>query len=314
MTASRAAACLLLGAVALASFECAGGDRTTPTSPAPPSTGVVPPGPASPPPVIIPSISQVFVGAGDIGWCGVPAPEQTAKLLDTIGGTVFAAGDNAYFSGTAQEYRDCYEPNWGRHKSRTRPVPGNHEYESAGAAPYYDYFGLAAGPAGLGYYSFALGDDWHAIALNSNISVSSGSAQAEWLRADLAANRTRCTVAYWHFPLFTSGPNGDQNQMRDIWRILYDADVDVIVNGHDHLYERFAPQDPNGFPDPARGMREFIVGTGGAPLYNFVKVRANSERQISAHGVLKLTLQGGSYQWDFIPVSGAGDAGTGTCH
>jgi hypothetical protein len=146
----------------------------------------------------------------------------TAALLDSIGGYVFTLGDNAYFRGTREEYRDCYNNTWGKHKGRTFPVPGNHEYMSAGAAPYFEYFGeLAGGATGEGYYSFEVGE-WHAVALNSNISVSAGSGQATWLRNDLMMNRSRCTIAYWHHPLFTSGPDGDTTAMRDLWRILYD--------------------------------------------------------------------------------------------
>jgi len=247
--------------------------------------------------------------------------DQTARLIQSMGGTVFTTGDNAYFSGSAQEFRDCYEPTWGAFKGRTRPVLGNHEYEGAGPSPYFDYFGTQAvlgtnsGPIGSGYYSFELGE-WHAIALNSWLSVNEGSAQAQWLRADLAANRNKCTLAYWHYPLFTSGPNGNQNQMRPLWRILYEFDVDVVLNGHDHTYERFAPQNPDGAPDSARGIREFVVGTGGAMLYQFVTTMPNSERRIAnTFGVLKLTLASGNYQWDFISGSGAvSDSGSGTCH
>ena len=255
----------------------------------------------------------MFVGAGDIAVCGSSGTEATGRLLDSIGGTVFTAGDNAYFEGTAQQFRECYDPTWGRQKSRTRPSPGNHEYVSPSAAPYFEYFGALAGPPGLGYYSFPVGA-WHAMSLNSNVAVGQGSAQGQWLRADLASSQTKCSIAYWHHPLFTSGPNGNNSGMRDFWRMLYEAGVDIIVNGHDHLYERFAPQDPDGFPDPARGIRQFTVGTGGAPLYSVVAVHANSEVRISTFGVLKLTLQADSYQWEFIPVSGAGDSGTGLCH
>jgi hypothetical protein len=298
-----AAIAALITAAALANTGCSG-DRSGPTTPTPP---MVPPNP-------IPSAPQTFVGAGDIGWCGSPAPEQTARLLDGIGGTVFTAGDNAYFSGTAEEFRNCYDPSWGRHKGRTRPVPGNHEYESANAQPYFDYFGPAAGPPGLGYYSYELGD-WHVVALNSNIPVDVGSAQAAWLRGDLGSSSRKCTLAYWHHPLFTSGPNGAQAYIRSVWRILYDFNVDVVVNGHDHLYERFAPQDADGRMDPTRGIREFIVGTGGAGLYEFVGASPNSERQIqNTFGVLKFTLQNGTYQWNFVPVSGPSDSGTASCH
>lgn len=297
----------------LACLQC-GGRSNTPTGPTAPPTNPLPPGTPVPPTTVPPSAPQIFVGAGDIGWCGSPGPEQTARLVDTIGGTVFAVGDLAYFSGTRKEFLDCYDPSWGRHKSRTRPVPGNHEYVTTGASPYFDYFGALAGPSGLGYYSFELGE-WHAIALNSLLPVNDGSAQAQWLRMDLAASHSKCTIAYWHYPLFTSGPNGSQTQMRDVWRILYGADVDIVVNGHDHLYERFAPQSPDGGRDDARGIREFIVGTGGASPYNFVTASANSEARISnTYGVLKLTLQSGSYQWEFIPVSGQSDFGNGSCH
>jgi hypothetical protein len=293
---------------ALLATQCG---RHNPTSP----STTNPPGLGTPPPVPIPSPPQIFVGAGDIGWCGSPGPDQTARLLDGIPGTVYTTGDHAYPLGRAEDFRNCYDPSWGRHKARTRPVAGNHEYESGSSAPYFAYFGAAAGPAGLGYYSYSLGD-WHAVALNSNIPIDGASAQAAWLRGDLTAASAKCTLVYWHHPLFTSGPNGPQTFMRDIWRLLYEFDVDVVLNGHDHLYERFAPQDPSGRFDPARGIRQFTIGTGGAPLYDIVSNAANSERQIQhAFGVLKLTLQTGSYQWDFVAASGGiGDTGTGSCH
>lgn len=286
------------------------GTPTEPTgSPTPPQ---VPPT-SSPPTIPPPVTSEVFVGAGDIAVCGSAGTEATARLLDGIGGTVFTAGDNAYLQGTAQQFRDCYDPTWGRQKFRTRPTPGNHEYVSPGAAPYYEYFGSLAGPSGVGYYSFDVGA-WHAISLNSNVAVSQFSAQGEWLRADLAASQSKCSIAIWHHPLFTSGPEGAHPEMREFWRMLYSAGVDIIVNGHDHLYERFAPQDPDGFPDPVRGTRQFTVGTGGAPLYDLVRIAANSEVRIKTFGVLKLTLSAEAYQWEFIAVSGAGDFGTGSCH
>jgi len=257
---------------------------------------------------------HVFVGAGDIALCERrAASEATARLLDSIDGTVFALGDNAYQSGTAEEFRDCYDGTWGRLKGRTRPVPGNHEYESPGAAPYFDYFGVNAGPRGLGYYSFEMGN-WHAIALNSNIPVTADSPQGMWLRADLAANRSRCTIAYWHHPLFSSGKHGDQPRMRDFWQLLYEAGADIVLSAHDHTYERYAPQSPDGFSDPAQGIRQFVVGTGGAAPYEFTAPRSTSEVRLSALGVLKLTLRADDYDWNFIPVSGAGDSGTGACH
>jgi hypothetical protein len=294
--------------VCIASLCCS---RDGPAAPTPHQATLPPvfPGPSLPP---APGPPQVFVGAGDIAFCDNNSA-ITASLADAAGGTVFTLGDHAYPAGTRQDFRDCYEPTWGRLKSRTRPVPGNHEYLSAGGQPYFDYFGANAGPAGLGYYSFPLGD-WHAIALNSNIPVGAGSAQAAWLRADLETTTSSCTLAYWHHPLFTSGPNRDNPRMRDFWRILHEGGADVVLSAHDHLYERFGPQDPDGRPDPLLGIRQFIVGTGGAPVYQFATVRENSEVRISDFGVLKLTLMADSYQWEFISVSGRGDSGTTLCH
>jgi acid phosphatase type 7 len=257
---------------------------------------------------------EVFVGAGDIALCTRDGNhEATAQLLDAIGGTVFTLGDNVYYSGTAEEYRDCYDRTWGRHKNRTRPVPGNHEYETPGASPYFDYFGINAGPHGLGYYSFDLGA-WHVLALNSNIQVSAESTQGTWLRADLAANRSRCTLAYWHHPRFSSGQHGNQEQMRDFWQILHEAGAEIVLSAHDHVYERFAPQDADGFPDPVHGVRQLVVGTGGARPYAFASLRANSEIRMSTLGVLKLTLSADDYTWEFISVAGPGDSGTARCH
>jgi acid phosphatase type 7 len=294
-------------ATCLLGLYCSG-TLTEPGSPTP----TIPP--TFPPPIVPPPVaSEVFVGAGDIAVCGSSGTEATARLLEGIGGTVFAAGDNAYPEGAAQNYRDCYDPTWGRQKFRTRPAPGNHEYLSPGAAPYFAYFGAQAGPAGVGYYSFELGA-WHAISLNSNVAVGQGSVQGQWLRADLGSSQTKCTIAYWHHPLFTSGANGENPEMREFWRMLYAAGVDIIVNGHDHMYERFAPQDPDGSLDPVRGIRQFTVGTGGAPLTNVVKIEPNSEVRVKAFGVLKLTLSADTYQWEFIAASQAGDSGTGSCH
>lgn len=255
----------------------------------------------------------MFVGAGDIGTCSELDDSGTSRLLDRVDGLVFALGDNAYPNGTVEQYRECYDPAWGRHRGRTRPVPGNHEYDAAGARPYFDYFGASAGPDGLGFYSFNLGA-WHIVALNSNIGVSGTSSQAAWLRSDLAAHTARCTLAYWHHPLFSSGGYGDSTHVRDLWQILHAAGADVVLNGHEHFYERFAPQDPFGSPDYARGMRQFIVGTGGAPLRDRVTVHANSELLLAQHGVLKLTLRGGGYDWEFLSLSGGGDTGSGRCH
>jgi len=271
-----------------------------------------PTGPGDGPP---PASSQVFVGAGDIGWCGLDGAAATGRLLDGIAGTVFTAGDNAYFNATAQEFAQCYDPFWGRHKPRTYAVPGNHDYIQPGAGPYFAYFGDRAGPSGLGYYSFNLGA-WHIITLNSEIATDAASPQVSWLRADLTANHPLCTAVIWHKPLYSSGPNGDNLFMREIWRVLYDANVDVIINGHDHDYERFAPQDPDGRRDNTRGMREFIAGTGGAQLYPFVTSHPNTEAWFSVWGVLQFTLRANDYDWRFVPVAGqsASDFGTDRCH
>jgi hypothetical protein len=297
----------------LAAVRCGGNTASGPT---PPTN--TPPGDPNPIPPNIPPpvISEVFVGAGDIAMCDALEPaRQTGQLLRTIGGTVFVLGDNAYFSGSAREYRDCYDPVWGSERGRTRPVPGNHEYDGSSAGvPYFSYFGTQAGTAGLGYYSYDLGA-WHIIALNSNLSPTESSPQGVWLRNDLAANRAKCTLAYWHHPLFTSSQNGPQNFTRDFWRQLYAGGADVVLNGHDHVYERFGLQDPDGRADPTRGIREFVVGTGGAFLYQFPIRAANSERQIRAFGLLKLTLNADSYDYQFIEVGGlTTDSGTGQCH
>ncbi len=258
----------------------------------------------------------VLVGAGDIATCPSTGDEATAGLIDDIDGTIFTTGDNAYPDGTDADFENCYEPSWGRHKPKTYPSPGNHEYHTPGASGYFDYFGAAAGDPAKGYYSYNL-SAWHVVVLNSNIAVESGSAQHEWLRADLASNTITCTVAYWHHPLFSSGLHGNQNDMKATWDALYAADVDVVVNGHDHDYERFALQDPSGEVDPARGIREFVVGTGGSDLRSFETIQPNSEvRDADTHGVLKLTLNPTSYDWEFVPVTGETftDSGSGSCH
>ncbi|WP_404784143.1 metallophosphoesterase family protein [Altericista sp. CCNU0014] len=257
----------------------------------------------------------VLVGAGDIADCTKSEDELTAQSIDKIPGTVFTAGDDAYPRGTAEDFQNCYEPTWGRFKARTFPVPGNHEYYSPNAEPYYAYFGAKAGVAGKGYYSYNLGK-WHVVALNSNIDAQTGSEQEQWLKADLAAHPRACTLAYWHHPVFSSGVHGNDPKMQDIWQTLYRAGVDVVVNGHDHHYERFAPQNPDGKADPKRGIRQFVVGTGGAELRELATVRPNSEVQNTAtYGVIKFVLSPKSYRWEFIPIQGQTftDRGTQAC-
>jgi hypothetical protein len=264
--------------------------------------------------VLAQTSDPVFVGAGDIAVCSRTQDEETAKLLDNIPGTVFTVGDNAYPDGTLTQFNDCYEPSWGRHKSRTNPVPGNHDYHVSGAAGYFDYFGAAAGERSQGYYSYNLGE-WHIIALNSEIAHGAGSVQEQWLRADLAANPSVCTLAYWHAPRFSSGQHGNETDSQALWEALYEYGADVVLNGHDHNYERFAPQNPSGQADP-NGIREFVVGTGGAGLRPFLTTQSNSEvRNDIAHGVLKLTLHSTNYDWQFVPVAGQTftDSGTANC-
>jgi Calcineurin-like phosphoesterase len=277
--------------------------------------------PDAPPAVRQGSEPVVLVGAGDIANCEVAGGSgavATGRLLDRIPGTVFTVGDHAYPSGTARQFQDCYEPRWGRHKARTRPSPGNHDYLTGKGRPYYDYFGDNAGPDRRGYYSYTLGA-WHIISLNSSISADRRSRQVEWLIDDLQRNRTTCTLAYWHVPLFSSGPHGADARtaahMLEAWKVLYEFHAEVVLNGHDHDYERFAPQDADGKADP-RGIREFVVGTGGGGLYEFRHVRPNSEaRNNRSYGVLKFTLRESDYTWEYVSAAGEPfhDTGTAAC-
>ena len=265
--------------------------------------------------------AAVLVGAGDIADCRTLAgAEATAKLLDRISGTVMAVGDLAYPDGSKENFT-CYDKTWGRAKLRTRPAPGNHEFHSSRATPYFDYFGALAGDAKTGYYSYDLGA-WHIVVLNSECKdiggCEAGSAQERWLRADLASHPVACTLAYWHKPLFSSGSaHGNDLTIKPLWDALYEGNADVVVNGHDHDYERFAPQTPDGSADSARGIREFVVGTGGKGLRPFSAPKPSSEaRNAEAFGVLKLTLHAKRYDWQFIPEEGKTytDSGSGACH
>ncbi|MGQ0569426.1 MAG: metallophosphoesterase family protein [Armatimonadota bacterium] len=260
-----------------------------------------------------------LVGAGDIAHCDGDGDEATARLLDGIPGTVFTTGDNVYPDGTDAEFANCFDPTWGRHKARLRPSPGNHDYHTPRAAPYFRYFGAAAGEPGQGFYSYTLGG-WLVISLNSNCELIGGcgpdAPQTAWLRRVLAATRTTCTVAYWHHPRFSSGLHGPHAKMQWIWQELYAGAVDVVLGGHDHLYERFGPQDPLGRRDPARGIRQFTVGTGGRSHYAFRTVAPNSEaQQTGTFGVLKLTLRPAHFDWEFVPEAGKTfrDAGSAPC-
>ena len=264
----------------------------------------------------------VLVGAGDIADCAdISGAEATAKLLDAIPGTVFTAGDNAYEEGTAEQFAKCYDPTWGRHKVRTRPSVGNHEFHSGGATPYFNYFGTVAGDPKKGFYSYELGT-WHIIVLNSECQeiggCQSGSVEEQWLSADLRQHPSVCTLAYWHKPLFSSGAkHGNDPEIKPFWSDLYAARVAVVINGHDHDYERFAPQDPDGKADGSHGIREFVVGTGGKNHRPFAVPKANSElRNADTFGVLKLVLRPNGYDWQFIPEPGKSftDSGSDQCH
>jgi hypothetical protein len=263
----------------------------------------------------------IVVAAGDIAMCYGTGDEATAKLLGNIGGTVLTLGDNVYKDGTLQEFAECYDPSWGRYKDRTKPSLGNHDYHTEGAEGYFGYFGEAAGEPGKGYYSYNLGA-WHLVALNSNCEFlggcGAGSAQVRWLKNDLTHNRQKCTLAYFHHPLFTSGKyRPGIPEVKSLWEALYAAGADVVLNGHDHNYQRFAPQDPEGGADPERGIREFVVGTGGKSHYAISLPIANTQvYNDHTYGVLKLTLRPKSYDWRFIPVEGAQftDSGSARCH
>ena len=244
--------------------------------------------------------TAVLVGAGDIASCASTGKEATAALLDRIPGVVITIGDNAYPDGSTADFRRCYDPSWGRHKARTRPTPGDHDYDTPGASGYFDYFGAAAGDRGKGYYSYELGE-WHIVALNSVIANGPTSEQVRWLRADLAASTKRCTLAYFHHPRFFSSisttPGGGVNDYeRAFWDVLYQAGAAIVLNGDQHHYERFAPQTPDGLLDFATGIREFVVGTGGADVSAPTSIRAHSEiRNGDSFGVLKLTLAAERY-------------------
>jgi acid phosphatase type 7 len=266
-----------------------------------------------------------ILAVGDIAQCsGLPAANSmAAKTAAVIEAQLPAEmpllllGDLVYNSGTMAEYQSCYEPTYGKFMARSFPAPGNHDYGVPNGNDYYTYFGTRAGPDKRGYYSFDVGS-WHIVSLNSNIEMTRGSAQEVWLRADLEANRgKKCTVAYWHHPRFSSSSNhGNDVRSSDTWRTLYEFGADVILVGHDHTYERFAPQDPDARADPNKGIRQFVIGTGGAALYAFGAAQPNSEvRGAGSFGVVKFSLSDGKYSWEFLPAAGSSftDSGTANC-
>ena len=273
-------------------------------------------------PVPLTGAEVTLVGAGDLVKCGdLNTTKNIVSLFQRFPeATIFTAGDNSNDSGTLEQYQECVAPAWRPVKARMRPCVGNHDYYTPGAEGYYDYFRAKAGDPNRGYYSYNLGA-WHIIVLNSNCREVGGcrpdSPQETWLKADLAAYPTQCTLAYWHEPLFVTGLEGTVG-MRSFWEDLYAAGAEIVVNGHEHHYERYAPQDPHGNLDLDRGIIEFIVGTGGAPLETPLgDPRINSEVIIAqVHGIIKFTLRPGSYDWEFIPIDEQAqtDSGSGLCH
>jgi len=284
------------------------------TAAPPPPAPILPAGP-------LPSGNgPVLLAAGDIASCSSTGDEATAALLAGLPGTVITLGDNVYESGTSSEFASCYDPSWGAQLGRTRPSPGNHDYGTGGAGGYFAYFGAAAGDPGRGYYSYDLGG-WHVVSLNSNcstVSCAPGGAQETWLRADLAAHPAACTVAYWHHPRFSSGTvHGSSTTVQPLWQALYDFGADLVLQGHEHNYERFGPLDPSGRIDAARGIRSFVAGTGGRSHYGFGSAIAGSEvRNGTAFGVLAITLRPTAFDWQFVPVAGQSftDSGSAACH
>jgi 3',5'-cyclic AMP phosphodiesterase CpdA len=270
-------------------------------------------------------VAAVLVGAGDIADCSTGSATTrvvaaTARLVEGLAGTVFTAGDNAYVDGTASEFIRCYDPTWGTFKDRTLlPAPGNHDLNTPGGTGYFGYFGARAGTPGEGWYSRDIGG-WHVVVLNSNCTIvgcDDGSPQLEWLKADLTAHPAACTLAIWHHPRFSSGQHGNDRAVSPFWRVLQAAHAELVVNGHDHDYERFAPQDPSGRLDRADGIREIVVGTGGTVLRPFAAAAPNSEAaDARTHGVIVLTLRTSSYDWRFVPVAGKtfADGGSAACH
>ncbi len=293
-------------------------------------SSVLGPSPASA--VLVPPDAATLVAAGDIacdpndlsfnGGVGTSTrcrQAATAAVAESLNPTVVATlGDTQYTSGAWSAYMASYDKSWGRLKSRTRPAIGNHEYRTTAGAGYFDYFGARAGSPTKSYYSYNVGG-WHIIALNSNCSIVScaaGSAQERWLRADLAANPVRCTLAYMHHPRFSSGSHGDSTSVAPLWRALYDGRADVVLAGHDHGYERFRKVRPDGTRDASTGIRSWVVGTGGKNHYSFPSVDPNSlVRNASTFGVLQLKLGTDGYHWAFKGVKGSTftDTGTGAC-
>jgi hypothetical protein len=269
--------------------------------------------------------TPVLLAAGDIAECEDQGDEATARILaEYPNSTIAALGDNAYQDGTSEEFQECYAPSWGPFKDRTRPTTGNHDNATKNAQGYWDFFGARGGPYDRYYYSYELGT-WHVVVLNSDCWRVGGcdpdDTQAQWLRRDLERHPNLCTLAYWHRPPFSSGRYGDPKatgRVRPLWAVLHEEGADVLLTGHEHSYERFAPMNAAGERDDAGGVRLFVVGTGGGNLRDFENdpLPTTEVRQDHTWGVLKLTLRSAGYDWKFLPVAGKtfADSGSGTCH
>lgn len=282
----------------------------------------------SPGPAIVPSTEPVgsgeaptvvITGAGDIADCASDGARQTSDLLVEQAGSIFTAGNNAT-EGSAASFADCYGPTWGRVRDRTiLPAAGNEDWNTADAAGYLGYFGSNAAPNGVTWYSLDLGA-WHVIVLDSDCAQVGGcdaaSPQGQWLKKDLAASSVHCTLAIWNRPRYSSGEQGDDPEVASFWEQLHAANAELIVNGHDRDYERFAPLDASGNVERPGGLREIVVGTGGAALRPFHTLAAHSEfRLAGSWGVLRLTLHPANYDWEFLPVGGdIADSGSTPCH
>lgn len=310
-------------ACAMAVAWCGG----SPASPTQPVAGTQGPGPevpvngspenptTSPTPIPPTGTGSTWINVfGDTGWCGSLGMKPVARLLAELGGDIFMAGDLAYDNGTVDEFQRCFDPDFGRFKSRSWAAPGNHDYQTLNAAGYFSYFGDRAGPDRRGYYTVGSAA-WKVLMLNTNVPIGRGSAQLEFVRQELQRAPARCTLAIMHHPFDSSGPNGPSPALRDLWEVMYDAGVDLVVAGHDHMYERHAPMDANTRADPVRGVRLLIAGTGGAAIYAPARAAVNSEFRVSAYGLLRLHLEPALYEWEFRDSNGTiRDSGLNICH
>jgi alkaline phosphatase len=308
--------------ILMAITAACGSNPASPTQPS--STATVQSNPTGGPPVVEPPEgpgqqppasggTATITAVGDIGWCGSPAVAQTATLASRFSNDLLLLGDLAYPSGTADDFRRCFDPSYGRLRRHFRPLPGNHDYDVANGDGYYTYMGDAAGADRTGYYAFRAAT-WQVLMLNSSAPIGRGSPQYMWV-AEQLQRPSRCTLAAVHHPFSSSGMHGDTQGLRDVWQLLMDADADVMLAGHDHDYERFAPMNADRRLDLDRGIRQFTVGTGGAPLYPRTRQAANSEVFLTAWGVLRLSLQPTQYEWEFLDVAGLSlDRGAAPCH